>query len=89
MTDEEMANCLNEQYKEYDFTQQKVKSYRKNHKIRTGRKKGNQKGYSLIYPDGLEEFVRTNAPGKTTKELTDLINAEFGAGTITESKTRA
>lgn len=89
MTDEEIANSLNKQYKEYDFTPQKVKAYRKNHKIRTGRKKGNPKGCSLIYPDGLEEFVRANAPGKTTKELTDLINAKFGAGTITESKTRA
>lgn len=89
MTDKEIANSLNERYKEYDFTPQKVKSYRKNHKIRTGRKGGNKKGRSLVYPDGLEEFVRANALGKTTQELTNLINAKFGAGTITESKTRA
>lgn len=89
MTDEEMANGLNEQYKEYDFTKEKVRAYRKNHKINTGRKPGTQKGRSLVYPAGLEDFVRANAQGKTTQELTNLINTKFGEGTITESKTRA
>lgn len=89
MTDQEIADKLNTQYKEYDFTKEKVRAFRKNHKIKNERKGGIQKGSSLVYPKGLEDFVRKNAEGRTTQELTDLINKKFGQGTITQSNTRA
>lgn len=87
MTDQEIADALNGKYA-YDMTVSKVRAFRKNRGIKTGRKGGVPKGYSYKYPDGLEEFVRKNAQGKKTKELADLINAHFGAGTITENQTR-
>lgn len=89
MTDQEIADKLNARYKEYDFTKEKVRAYRKNHKINTGRKPGTPKGKSLVYPAGLEDFIRENAAGRTTQELTELINKRFGKETITASKTRA
>ena len=63
MTDQEIADKLNARYKEYDFTKEKVREYRKNHKINTGRKPGTPKGKSLVYPAGLEDFIRENAAG--------------------------
>lgn len=41
------------------------------------------------YPEGLLEFVKDNAAGKTTQEITDLVNNTFGPGTITQEKMRA
>lgn len=41
------------------------------------------------YPEGMLEFVKTNAAGKTTFELADMINAEFGEGTITRKRLRS
>lgn len=37
------------------------------------------------YPKELLQFLQENAAGKTTFELADMINAKFGAGTITRS----
>lgn len=41
------------------------------------------------YPEGMLEFVKQNAAGKTTQEITALVNNKFGAGTITKEKMRA
>lgn len=41
------------------------------------------------YPEGMLEFVKQNAAGRTTQEITDLVNNKFGAGTITKEKMRA
>lgn len=86
--DEEIAAGLNALYPHYDFTTGKVRAFRKNHKIKNGRKKGTPKGYSPIYPAGLEDFVRANAEGRTTEELAQTINEKFGEGTITPEQVR-
>lgn len=72
-----------------EFTESKVRSYKKNHKIRSMIRTGNQKGCSLVYPAGMREFITNIAAGKTTKELADAVNRKYGAGTITEKKMRA
>ena len=66
-----------------DFTYAKMKAYLNNHNYRTGAPKGNPVGYSSKYPAGMEDFVRSIAEGKSTQEIADLVNAEFGEGTIT------
>lgn len=89
LKDEELAENLNRLYPEYSFTVTKVRAFRKNHKIRNGRKCGISKGYSYIYPEGFEEFVKREAKNRTTEDLTKIINKEYGEGMITESQTRA
>lgn len=41
------------------------------------------------YPKGILPFLQEHAAGKTTFELADMINAEFGEGTITRNGVRA
>lgn len=66
-----------------DFTYAKMRAYLKNHDYCTGAPKGNPPGYSPKYPPGMADFVRSIAAGKSTQEIVDLVNAEFGEGTIT------
>ena len=66
-----------------DFTYAKMRAYLKNHNYCTGAPKGNPPGYSPKYPAGMEDFVRSIAAGKSTREIADLVNAEFGEGTVT------
>lgn len=66
-----------------DFTYAKMRAYLKNHNYRTGAPKGNPVGYSSKYPAGMKDFVQSIAEGKSTQEIADLVNAEFGEGTIT------
>lgn len=66
-----------------DFTYAKMKAYLMNHGYRTGAPRGNPRGWSSKYPAGMEDFVRSIAEGKSTQEIADLVNARFGAGTIT------
>ena len=72
-----------------NFTEAKIKSYKTNHGLKSKTKGGMPKGFSKGYPDGMEDFVRSIANGKTTKELTEAVNEKYGAGTITAKKMRA
>lgn len=72
-----------------DFTYEKMRAYLKNHSYRTGAPKGSPPGFSPKYPQGMDEFVRRIAQGRSTQEITDLVNAEFGEGTITVSCMKA
>lgn len=91
-TTKQLTADLNEKFSgKYgmQFTEEKIKTYKNNHKLRSGTKGGTPKGFSLVYPAGMEDFVRSIAPGKTTKELTTAVNEKYGSGTITEKKMRA
>ncbi len=41
------------------------------------------------YPEGMLEFVKENAAGRSTYELAEMINKQFGSGTINREKLRA
>lgn len=71
MTDEEMANDLNEQYKEYDFTPQKVKMYRNNHKIRTGKKR-KPKRMQLNLPGRIKRICKDKRTRKDNERINRL-----------------
>lgn len=91
-TTRQLTAELNEKFSEkygMSFTEANIKSYKNNHNLKSGTICGNPKGFSLVYPAGMEEFVRRIAEGKTTREITAAVNEKYGAGTITEKKMRA
>lgn len=61
-----------------NFTYTKMKSFLKNHNIKTGTTKGNPKGYSRIYTQEIKQFILDNYKGVGPKEMTELINKTFG-----------
>ena len=55
------ADLNREFYQKYkiEFTEAKVKQYKHNHKLKSGTKGGTPKGYSQVYPEGMETFIRS------------------------------
>lgn len=91
-TAQQLATELNEKFSEkygMSFDKEKIRRYKCNHKLKSGTIGGNPKGFSLVYPAGMEEFVRSIAEGKTNKETAAAVNEKYGAGTITEKKMKA
>lgn len=60
------------------FTEDKMKCFKHNHKLKSGTPTGNPKGESKVFPETVQQFIRDQVKGKTNQELTDLINAKFG-----------
>lgn len=88
----DLAEELNQKFSEkYQicFTVAKVKSYKNNHGLKSGTRCGIRKGTSSVYPPGMEEFVRSIAPGRDVKEMTELVNAKYGINTITVERMKA
>lgn len=82
---------LNREFSEkyqIEFTEKKIRSYKKNHKLKSGTKGGNPKGYSQVYPEGMETFIRSIASGRTSEEIAAAVNEKYGKGTITGKKVR-
>lgn len=73
---------------EIEFTEAKVKKYKNNHKLKSGTKGGTPKGCSLVYPEGMETFIRSIASGRTSEEIAAAVNEKYGKGTITGKKVR-
>ena len=87
-TIEEMRQQVNERFGlSLDYGQ--MKSYFSNHKIHSAPKKGRKAEWASKYPKGMEDFVRSIAKGKSSKELTDAVNAKYGEGTITVAHMKA
>lgn len=72
-----------------DFTYGKARAYLKNHGLKSGTPGGWPKGYSPKYPEGMDDFIRSIAEGKSSQELTDAVNEKYGEGTITVAHMRA
>jgi len=68
------------------FTEASIKGAKSRYHIKSGTPVGNPKGYSAKYPEGMEEFLKSIAEGKSTVELVDAVNKKFGAGTINASQ---
>ena len=71
------------------FTASQIKAYKSNHGLKSGTRRGNPPGHSIKYPDGIIEFLKEIAPGKTSAEMTDAVNAKYGAGTMTVRQMKA
>ena len=84
------ADLNREFYQKYkiEFTEAEVKPYKHNHKLKSGTKGGTPKGCSLVYPEGMETFIRSIASGRTSEEIAEAVNEKYGKGTITGKKVR-
>lgn len=60
-----------------DITTETIKSAKGRYKIRSGTKGGIKKGTSLIYPEEMEEYIKSIAKGRTTKEIAEMTRNRF------------
>ena len=60
------------------FTESMMKSYKQNHKLKSGTRCGVEQGFSKIYPKEVQEFIAREVSGRSTEELTTLVNEQFG-----------
>ena len=73
----ELLQLVNDRFGEI-FTYSALRAYKKNHGIQSGIKGGTvQKGKSLIFTAEIEKFIKENAYGKPSAELTQLVNETF------------
>ena len=92
-TTKEVTRLINQQGfdKKYGmtFTEPVIKSAKSRYHLKSGTPGGFPKGYSPKYPEGMEEFIRGIATGKSTEELVTAVNNRFGDGTIKINQMRA
>lgn len=85
-TTKEVTALINQQGfdKKYGmvFTEDMVKGAKSRYRLKSGTPRGNPKGYSAKYPEGMAEYVESIAKGKSTTELVEAVNRKYGAGTI-------
>lgn len=60
-----------------EMTVEKLRSYKNNHHILSGKHYGPPKGESKVFPKEITDFIIANNYGKTTIEIMELVNAEF------------
>lgn len=92
ITTKELVDQLNTLYSEkYDmtFTTGMIKSYKTNHHLKSGTRCGLPPGYSPKYPDGMLDYVKSIAQGRSSQELTDMVNAKYGKDIITVKHMKA
>ncbi len=60
-----------------EFTDSAMRSYKKNHNLKSGTPGGFQKGHSFIFPDKIQDFIKNNFLNIGNLELTQKINEKF------------
>lgn len=60
------------------FTESIVKGAKSRYGFKSGTPTGNPKGYSVKYPKGMEEYVRSIAEGKEAGEIAKAVSEHFG-----------
>lgn len=61
-----------------DFTESKMKTFKKNHGLTSETKGGYLKGSSTLCSPEVQLFIRNNVAGRTAKELAEITNDMFG-----------
>lgn len=80
LRDKELARACNEALGT-DFTAQRMKSFRANHKYCNGKKQWSKEEYwkyQTRYPQGMYEYIRNNSWGVSSKEMAERCNEKFG-----------
>lgn len=81
-TTKEVTALINEQgfNKKYGmlFTEAAIKGAKTRYHLQSGTPGGFPKGYSLKYPEGMEEYIRSIASGRTTAEISKMTEEYFG-----------
>ena len=63
----------------WDVTEQQVKAYRKNHKIRNGLNPGyHKRKFYFVFSAEIEQYIRDHVDGVQAGTLTEMVNQEFG-----------
>lgn len=60
------------------FTEGMVKGAKSRYGFRSGTPCGNPKGYSPKFPEGMGEYIRGIATGRTTREIAGMVSEHFG-----------
>lgn len=79
-TTKEVVDLMKKQeFEKYgiDITEETIENAKNRYKIRSGTKGGIKKGTSLIYPEGMEEYIKSIAKGRTTKEIAEMTRNHF------------
>lgn len=81
-TTKELTILINQQGfdKKYGmvFTECMVKCAKSRYGFKSGTPTGNPKGYSVKYPEGMEEYIRSIAEGKEAGEIAKAVSEHFG-----------
>jgi len=72
----ELAELTNARF-ETEFTESKMKSYKKNNKLTSETPRGFPAGFSFLYSPEVQLFIIGNVAGRTTKELAEYVNSTF------------
>lgn len=84
---EELAELINIKFGT-SITVAMICSYKKNHKLKSGTKGGHEIGYSPLFTEEMQAFIKSNVDGLTVMELTELLNHSFKAN-FKENQIRA
>lgn len=76
-TTRDLVAMVNEKFN-LGFTEPMMKSYKTYHKLKSGTRCGTEPGFSKVYPKEVQEFIAREVSGRSTEELTDLVNERFG-----------
>lgn len=79
----ELTELVNEHFGEQLFTESSMRSYKKNHHLKSGIRCGGGARPSKFGVE-VEAFLTANAAGRSRAELARLINERFGPGTMTQ-----
>ncbi len=78
MTTKDLVDLVNSKFNT-DFTESKMKSYKTNHKLKSGTPLGIPAGSPTeLYPEEVRRFIKENYHGVGHKEMADLLNKTFG-----------
>ena len=80
LRDADLAEACNKELGT-NFTAQKMKAFRSNHKYYNGMKQWTKEEYwkyQKRYPKGMYEFVRDNSWGVSSKEMAEMVYEKFG-----------
>lgn len=74
---DEIVEAFNKRYDSPKLTASKVKSYKTNHKIPSGTKKGKGQWSGPLWTKEMADFVIANNKGRTHKEMAELVSRTF------------
>ncbi|OPY59144.1 MAG: hypothetical protein A4E55_00361 [Pelotomaculum sp. PtaU1.Bin035] len=87
ITTKDLAALVNAEFG-LDFTESKMKAYKTNHGLKSGRRGIPAGRPSKLYPDNVKDFIKANHKGVGPKEMAKLLNEAFGTN-YTHSQMKA
>lgn len=78
-TTRDLTALVNEKFN-IGMTEAQMKSYKQNHKLKSGTPNGLPKGhYSKTFPEPVAKYIQKHHKGVGNKEMAERINRKFGA----------